>query len=67
MPSVEAPRATGGSRVLNPQTVTGGTGVYPSNGVRRANGPRSILRNLLASLNELLKLSDFSRGDIFRD
>lgn len=28
---------------------------------------RSALRRLLASLNKLLSLGDFARGDVFRD
>jgi len=51
MPSVEALSGTHLGRVSNACT----------------NRLRRILRDLLAGLNELLKLSDFSRGDVFRD
>jgi hypothetical protein len=38
-----------------------------SNRPRRAARPRRMLRDFLAGLNEMLKLSDFSRGDVYRD
>ncbi len=34
---------------------------------RRAGRTGRIVRDLLARLNKLLGLSDFSRGDVFRD
>jgi len=41
-------------------------GAHLSNRVR-VNRAGRLLRDLLAGLNQLLKLSDFSRGDVFRD
>jgi hypothetical protein len=67
MPSVEDPRGTERGRVSNARTVSSGAGVHPSSRAGRANRLRPKLRGLFAGLNELLKLSDFSRGDVFRD
>ena len=67
MPSVEAPRGTDRDRVSNAPTVSSGAGAHPSSRAGRANRLPPKLRDLLAGLNELLRLSDFSRGDVFRD
>jgi hypothetical protein len=67
MPSVEAPMATGRDRVSNAGAVSSGAGESPSNRGPRPSWLRRMLRRVLGGLNEILKLSDFSRGDVFRD
>jgi hypothetical protein len=67
MPSVEAPRGTGRGRVSNAGTVSSGAGASPSSHALRPSWLRRRLREVLGGLNEILKLSDFSRGDVFRD
>lgn len=64
MPSVEAQRDTSHGWVLGARTASGAD---PAKQARPAKRPRSAVRILLAGLNRLLELSDFSRGDIFRD
>ncbi|HTS27662.1 MAG TPA: hypothetical protein VMH81_17430 [Bryobacteraceae bacterium] len=65
MPSVEAPRDTKEGEAVNQPTESAGARYYPVMGASRPNPP--LLRGLLAGLNKLLQLSDFSRGDVFRD
>jgi len=67
MPRIEAPPDIGRGRASNARTVSSGAGAHSSNRDRSARRPRRVLRGLLAGLNEILKLSDFSRGDVFRD
>ena len=64
MPSVKAAPGADCGWVSQARTVSGDA--HPSNGARRASRARRMLRGLLAGLNRLLKLSDFSRGDDFR-
>jgi hypothetical protein len=63
MPTIEAPRAESG--MAAPAEAEAGTNEpWPASEERGASHP---LRGFLAGLNKLLELSDFSRGDIFRD
>ena len=67
MPSVEAPQGTGCGQVPDAGTVSSGGGASPSSRTLRLSWLRRMLRNVLVGLNDILKLSDFSRGDVFRD
>ena len=67
MPSVEAPQGTGRGQLSNAGAVSSGAGESPSNRGPRPSWLRRMLRHVLGGLNEILKLSDFSRGDVFRD
>jgi hypothetical protein len=55
MQAIEVPRGVNAARTAAPGRR------------RRAQRPARLLRVLLAGLNRVLSLSDFSRGDIFRD
>ena len=61
MPSVEHPPCAGPLRVSETRTASTRAGADPP---RRA---RRMLCDFLAGLNKLLKLSDFRRGDYFRN
>lgn len=67
MPSVEAPQGTGRGRVSHAGTVSGRGGASLSSLTLRPGWLRRMLREVLGGLNDILKLSDFSRGDVFRD
>ncbi|HTP34195.1 MAG TPA: hypothetical protein VMJ75_18585 [Candidatus Acidoferrales bacterium] len=66
MPGVATPPETGRG-LASSERIAEGARENLSNGAGRASRPRRLLRDLFRGLNALLKLSDFSRGDIFRD
>jgi len=61
MPSVQRPPSTERYRVSDTRTGSTRAAALPT---RRA---RRMLSDFLTGLNKLLKLSDFGRGDYFRD
>jgi hypothetical protein len=67
MPSVEAPRGTGRGPLSHAGPVSSGGAASPPSHTLRPGWLRRMLREVLGGLNEILKLSDFSRGDVFRN
>ena len=61
MPSIEPPPCAENDQASDTRTISSRAVEHPA---RRA---RRMLCDFLAGLNKLLKLSDFSRGDDFRD
>jgi hypothetical protein len=66
MPSVEAPQGNGRGPVSHAGTLSSGGSASPSSHTHRPSWLRRMLRDVLGGLNDILKLSDFSRGDVFR-
>ena len=64
MTRVETSPAAGPGLSVGPRDVAGPGAAGQS---RRPGRVARLLRRLVAGLNALLKLDDFSRGDIFRD